>query len=60
MDENIRAVSALFALCTHDTLAFVGDITADKTLVEILSARSVLGSVDMESLAAVKLVGRLA
>ena len=51
--ENVSAVAR-----THDTLASLGDITADKTLVESLGARSDL-AIGVESLA-VQLVGPLA
>lgn len=52
--ENVSAVAR-----THDTLASLGDITADKTLVESLGARSGLAHIGVESLA-VQLVGPLA
>lgn len=50
--ENERAV-----IPTHDTLASPGDITADKTLVETLGARSGPAFMGVESLVAVQLVG---
>lgn len=53
--EKIRTV-----VVTHDTLASLGDMTADKTLVEIFGVISILGSIDMESPVAVQLVRRVA